>query len=373
MTIQMQFLLKLSYTQQYEDTPLFCSNEIQPLLEKILKSGIQDFNFTTPLGGTLVHICAANSLVNILIYINTFCVTNNLNLNLIIGNRRTGKTPIAIAAEQGNLELISFFLETVKNNDLLLKKGDNLDKLPVHFAASGLANTEIKNQLIEKLDPTNTLRNTSDFTGITAQDILDNPLFSFPGTEACPVLRDSLGRTQFMVNIFRANLMGLQEELESYETRREREALVNATDYYGYSALIYACMIGSEDVIKLLLWHADVNQSDNRENYPLHFAVLNAYKVQHKNKAIVIELLIEKHAGNYPNAQGLTPIDFAAMIGQIGLQKFIIENIKCSPKRLVLEKPLPTLTKSFDQMCLSSSKSTPIFCGFSTRFLPKLS
>jgi ankyrin repeat protein len=166
--------------------------------------------------------------------------------------------------------------------------------------------------------------------------------------------------------------MALQAELESYKTTKERITLVNAKDYYGCSALIYACGVGNVDVIKFLLWYADVNQPDNRDQYPLHFAVLYAPMVQDQNKISIIEYLLRRGALNYPNDQWLTPTNFADMIDQKGLQQFILNYIQKNQKQALLEKPLQTMTKRFDQLCLTPLKLIPLFSGLPMQASPKL-
>lgn len=339
---QMKLLFTLSNAKMADDNQDFYDKEIKPLLESLLKQGVQDLNFTSLLGDTIPHICTYNSLPNTLNAIYQFSNANKLNLDLTRCDGKVGQTPIAIAAVMGNVALVEWFLSkaNTETTKVMLRRTDESQKLPVYFAASFPGDPKVRDQIVNLLDPKKTLRHKQDINGISAEYVMKHPGFVYPGSERCPVLRDCFGRSEFMMNVFRHNIAGLQSALAACKSEEEKQALVNAQDYCGRSALIYACYMGFTDVVELLaesfvlslqtasgetyqqyplLPYADVNQADNKGLLPLHFAVLYLNKVQPtdgSDKTQIIQTLLDSGAKNLANDNEKTPVNFAFIMGE---------------------------------------------------------
>lgn len=359
----MELLLTLSNATPVKDDTLdFYQNKIFPKLVELSCLAYKNFNFTNLLGDTLVHICTYNRLTKTLKAIYRFCNENGVGLDLTLCDGKAGQTPIAIAAIMGNVDLVEWFIDIGKATPTsenpvwrtMRKRTDFSGKLPVFYAAAFAGNEDIRKKLVELLDPKNILRHLFDLNRVSADYVINNRGYVYPGTKENPILRDCFGRTEFMMDVFMQNTDGIKAKLAACKSSIEkRSQLVNAQDYCGRSALIYACYMGFSDVVDILRAVADVNQADNLGQLPLHFAVLYAYKLSDPSQ--IIQMLLNSSAMNLSNHHNLTPLDFAMIIESETAQK-LIRGAELQSQALA--KPFPVLTQQFDALALTGGAPT---------------
>ncbi len=102
----------------------------------------------------------------------------------------------------------------------------------------------------------------------------------------------------------------------------EKGADVNAKDYYGVTALMYAALYGHLDIVKYLVEHgADVNA----KNVNGDLALMYASNYGHTD---IVKYLVEK--GSDVNAKeyfrGVTALMFASREGHFDIVKYLIEH-----------------------------------------------
>lgn len=311
MNAQNKLISILFKLEPKNDNPDTFNKEVLPLLEAVQKQGITDFNFLSDLGDSMAHICSFRGLTNILASIYDFCQRNHLQFDLTRGVGNIGHTPMHIAAIRGDITLAQCLLSTINNEFATLEKPDHSGKLPIFFAAASFnPNPEIKNAMIKLMDPNETLRHKQDQFGQTAQDVLDNSPYSFRDKRNC------FGQTPFMTDVIYSTenpkfFLKIKKDLINCASIDEKKALVNATDYCGRTALIYACYSGNTEAVDLLLPYANVNQQERIGHTPLHFAVFFRDAIQGDNKDYIIDALLNHGALNLPHHNGKTPAQIA--------------------------------------------------------------
>ena len=104
---------------------------------------------------------------------------------------------------------------------------------------------------------------------------------------------------------------------------------INATDYIGSTALMWAAKRGEEEVVKLLLEQEDINPNQEDTRYR-HTALAWAAKCGQEG---VVKILLKRKDVNPDHEHSKTPLFLAAMAGHEGVVKLLLEREDVNPNR----------------------------------------
>lgn len=256
----------------------FNSTYVQDIL-----SGQAHANTRDNLGGNTPLIWAAhNNLVNAIDPL----IANGARIN---DTNDLGFSPLAFAAQQGNIESVAKLLSYDNVNLLALgtfRAGDNITPL---MLASKNNFFEIVKLLLDK--DTNLQLRDKDLSG-------NNALF-------------------YAIDGYSINIV--KYLLNNYKNKIN----INETNNNGQTALFVAAKKGSTKLTKLLIENgANVNHVNNEGSTPLHAAVFN----RTSNPAL-IDFLIDKGANiNAQTNDGYTPLFYAVIMGKVNDVKTLLKH-----------------------------------------------
>ena len=221
-----------------------------------------------------------------------------------------GMTPIACAADSGNLDVVKFLLEKKANFLQPAIDGD----LPLHFAASK------GSEEIVKLLCTESTKNTQGFNG-------DTPLH-------CAIKTNSIDVVQFLldnqVNLISPNEQGdlpihlaVEDDriliLEKLLALADLPTFLNVQNNQKFTPLCLAAKNSFAPIVKLLLDKgADFLIFDKDNSYPLHWSAA-------KGDFELVELLYTDKIKDVQDDLGCSPLIYAVESENVKSVKFLLE------------------------------------------------
>ncbi len=226
---------------------------------------------------------------------------------------KMGETPLLCASRKGHATTISLFLEHNAQLDVVNNKKQNALHIATINHRETVVNLLTQHEKLEELiDMSDIDGNTPLFLSVLNDDwsIVETLLKNGADSSVKTCEGDTL-----------AHLCVMQENPELLQIIIKYQAPINEFDNNGLTPLALAIKKDYAILTELLMNNGASLSTKKNSPTLLHLAIAN------RNDAIINKIL-ERESGilNTPNAEGMTPLQFAAMKGYVGIVKTLLDH-----------------------------------------------